>query len=156
MSLPELMLVGGIRLRAIAAAPSSRSCSCPRSGPARRGPGRPRGVHVLLVCDDQALLTRRRDTNPQFDWLWHLLSGQFDADELVLDAAAREADKAAGVHVEPYDFRHAHTLRLNRSGPDTAPRLVLRGTAADRQACQRRTRKVFGGQWFGLHNLTKG
>jgi len=33
-------------------------------------------VHLLLVREGQVLLTRRRDTNPLFDGLWHLPSGK--------------------------------------------------------------------------------
>ena len=44
-------------------------------------------VHVLLVHDDHVLLTRRRDTNPAFDDLWHLPSGKLDAGDF---AAAQD------------------------------------------------------------------
>ena len=33
-------------------------------------------VHVLLIDDGNILLTRRRDTDPTFDGLWHLPSGK--------------------------------------------------------------------------------
>ena len=80
-------------------------------------------VHVLLVRDDDVLLTRRRDTNPLFDGLWHLPSGKLDAGESVLDAAVREAEEEVGVHVDPADLRLVHTLHVNGSGPE--PRLGL-------------------------------
>lgn len=79
-------------------------------------------VHVLLVRDDDILLTRRRDTNPLFDGLWHLPSGKLDAGESVLDAAVREAKEEVGVHVDPADLRLVHTLHVNGSGPE--PRLA--------------------------------
>jgi 8-oxo-dGTP pyrophosphatase MutT (NUDIX family) len=80
-------------------------------------------VHLLLVRDGQVLLTRRRDTNPLFNGLWHLPSGKLDAGESVLQAAAREADEEVGVLIEPDDLRHVHTLHVNGSGPE--PRLGL-------------------------------
>jgi 8-oxo-dGTP diphosphatase len=80
-------------------------------------------VHVLLVENGNILLTRRRDTNPAFDGQWHLPSGKLDADESVLDAAAREAEEEVGVLIDPGDLRHVHTLHVNGSGPQ--PRLGL-------------------------------
>jgi 8-oxo-dGTP diphosphatase len=80
-------------------------------------------VHVLLVRDEQVLLTRRRDANPMFDGLWHLPSGKLDAGESVLAAAAREAEEEVGVLVAPEDLRYVHTLHVNGSGPE--PRLGL-------------------------------
>jgi 8-oxo-dGTP diphosphatase len=80
-------------------------------------------VHLLLVRDGHLLLTRRRDTNPVFDGLWHLPSGKLDAGESALHAAAREADEEIGVLIEPSDLRHVHTLHVNGSGPE--PRLGL-------------------------------
>lgn len=80
-------------------------------------------VHVLLVRDDEVLLTRRRDTNPLFDGLWHLPSGKLDAGESVLDAAVREAEEEVGVQLDPADLRLVHTLHVNGSGPE--PRLGL-------------------------------
>jgi 8-oxo-dGTP diphosphatase len=82
-------------------------------------------VHLLLVRDGQVLLTRRRDTNPLFNGLWHLPSGKLDAGESVLHAAAREADEEIGVLVEPDDLRHVHTAR-QRLRTRTPPRAVLR------------------------------
>jgi 8-oxo-dGTP diphosphatase len=80
-------------------------------------------VHVLLIQDDQVLLTQRRDQNPHFDGLWHLPSGKLDTGESVLAAAAREAAEEIGVLVDPGDLRHVHTLHVNGSGPE--PRLGL-------------------------------
>lgn len=80
-------------------------------------------VHILLVENDNILLTRRRDTNPAFDGKWHLPSGKLDADESALDAAAREAEEEIGVLIAPEDLHHVHTLHVNGSGP--VPRLGL-------------------------------
>lgn len=80
-------------------------------------------IHVLLVRDDQVLLTRRRDSDPSFDGLWHLPSGKLDAGESALEAAARETEEEIGVLVQPADLCHVHTLHVNGSGPE--PRLGL-------------------------------
>jgi hypothetical protein len=73
----------------------------------RRGPIADRhliDVHVLLVRDDDVLLTRRRDTNPLFDGLWHLPSGKLDAAESVLDLGRCASS----------------TVRRGRLGPESA------------------------------------
>jgi 8-oxo-dGTP diphosphatase len=80
-------------------------------------------VHVLLIRDDQVLLSQRLDPNPEFDRLWHAPSGKLDADESVLDAAVREAAEEIGVLIDPADLEHVHTIHVNGSGPE--PRLGL-------------------------------
>jgi 8-oxo-dGTP diphosphatase len=80
-------------------------------------------VHVLLIRDDQVLLSQRRDPNPEFDGLWHAPSGKLDAGESVLDAAVREASEEVGVLIDPADLDHVHTIHVNGSGPE--PRLGL-------------------------------
>ncbi|HUQ60775.1 NUDIX domain-containing protein [Lentzea sp.] len=80
-------------------------------------------VHVLLVRDDEVLLSRRRDPDPRFDGLWHLPSGKLDAGESVVAAAAREALEEIGVVIGPGDLRHVHTLHANGTGVE--PRLGL-------------------------------
>lgn len=80
-------------------------------------------VHVLLVRDDQVLLSRRRDADPRFDGRWHLPSGKLDHGESVLAAAVREADEEIGVGIDQADLRHVHTLHVNGSGVE--PRLGL-------------------------------
>jgi 8-oxo-dGTP diphosphatase len=80
-------------------------------------------VHVLLLRDDQVLLSQRLDPNPEFDGLWHAPSGKLDADESVLEATAREAHEEVGVLIDPADLDHVHTIHVNGSGPE--PRLGL-------------------------------
>ncbi|MFD9698651.1 NUDIX domain-containing protein [Lentzea sp. NPDC059081] len=80
-------------------------------------------AHLLLVRDDEVLLSRRRDRDPRFDGLWHLPSGKLDAGESVLAAAAREAREEIGVVIELADLRHVHTLHANGYGVE--PRLGL-------------------------------
>ncbi|WP_436493195.1 NUDIX hydrolase [Actinokineospora sp. HUAS TT18] len=78
-------------------------------------------VHVLLVRDNQVLLTQRRGSYG--GGMWHLPSGKLDAGESVLAAAARETYEEVGVTVAPIDLRHVHTLHVAGSGP--APRLGM-------------------------------
>lgn len=78
-------------------------------------------VHLLLVRDDELLLTRRR--GDYGDGMWHLPSGKLDASESVLAAAVREAEEEIGVLIDPEDLRHAHTVHVAGSGP--TPRLGL-------------------------------
>ncbi|MDX3661194.1 NUDIX domain-containing protein [Streptomyces sp. ID05-26A] len=80
-------------------------------------------VHVLLVRDGEVLLSRRRDTDPRFDGLWHLPSGKLDAGESVLGGAAREAAEEIGVVIEAGDLRHVHTVHATGTGVE--PRLGL-------------------------------
>lgn len=80
-------------------------------------------VHLVLVRDGEVLLSRRRDSDPRFDGLWHLPSGKLDAGESVLGAASREAAEEIGVVIEPGNLRHVHTLHANGSGVE--PRLGL-------------------------------
>jgi len=110
-------------------------------------------VHVLLVRDHQVLLTRRRDTNPLFDGLWHLPSGKLDAGESVLDAAVREAEEEVGVLVTAEDLRHVHTMHVNGSGPE--PRLGLFFEACQwfGEPVNREPEKCSGVRWFGLDAL---
>lgn len=110
-------------------------------------------VHVLLVRDDQVLLTRRRDADPRFDGLWHLPSGKLDAGESVLAGAVREVREEVGVLVEAADLRHVHTLHANGSGVE--PRLglffeVIRWTGEPVNLEPGKCSEV---RWFGLRAL---
>lgn len=110
-------------------------------------------VHVLLLRDDQVLLARRRDRNPEFDARWHLPSGKLDADESVLAAAAREAAEEVGVLIDPSDLRCVHTVHVSGSGPE--PRLGL-FFATDRwigEPTNREPDKCSALGWFRLDNL---
>lgn len=80
-------------------------------------------VHVLLVRDDQLLLTQRRDTDSEFNGRWHLPSGKLDAGESVLAAAVREAEEEVGALIDSADLRHVHTIHVSGSGRE--PRLGI-------------------------------
>ena len=113
-------------------------------------------VHVLLVRDAHVLLTRRRDTNPMFDGLWHLPSGKLDAGESVLDAAVREAEEEVGVLVEPGDLRHVHTLHINGSGPEPRLGLFFEARRWSGEPVNREPEKCSGVRWFRLDDLPAG
>ncbi|GLZ36374.1 hypothetical protein Lesp02_85610 [Lentzea sp. NBRC 105346] len=110
-------------------------------------------VHVLLVRDNQVLLTRRRDPNPLFDGLWHLPSGKLDAGESVLDAAVREADEEVGVLVAPEELRHVHTLHVNGSGPEPRLGLFFEARHWVGEPANREPAKCSAVQWFRLDSL---
>jgi len=80
-------------------------------------------VHILLVREDQLLLTQRRDTDSEFNGRWHLPSGKLDAGESVLAAAVREAEEEVGVLIDSADLRHVHTIHASGSGRE--PRLGI-------------------------------
>jgi len=110
-------------------------------------------VHVLLVRDDQVLLTQRRDTNPQFDGLWHLPSGKLDAGESVLDAAVREAAEEVGVLINPADLHHVHTLHVNGSGAEPRLGLFFEARQWAGEPVNREPDKCSAVQWFNLDAL---
>jgi 8-oxo-dGTP pyrophosphatase MutT (NUDIX family) len=113
-------------------------------------------VHVLLVRDDQVLLTRRRDANPVFDGRWHLPSGKLDASESVLDAAVREAEEEVGVLVAPEDLRHVHTLHVNGSGPEPRLGLFFEAKRWSGEPVNGEPEKCSDVRWFGLDALPSG
>ncbi|AOS64647.1 NUDIX domain-containing protein [Actinoalloteichus hymeniacidonis] len=108
-------------------------------------------VHVLLVRDNDVLLTRRR--HGDWDAMWHLPSGKLDPGESVLDAAAREAAEEVGVLIEQADLRHVHTVHVAGSGP--APRLGLffetRKWVGEPVNCE--PDKCSGVEWFPFDTL---
>lgn len=110
-------------------------------------------VHLLLVRDSQVLLTRRRDTNPLFDGLWHLPSGKLDAGESALHAATREADEEIGVLIEPDDLRHVHTLHVNGSGPEPRLGLFFETRRWIGEPTNREPDKCSAVSWFSLEAL---
>jgi 8-oxo-dGTP diphosphatase len=113
-------------------------------------------VHVLLIRDDQVLLTQRRDPNPEFDGLWHAPSGKLDTGESVLEAAAREAAEEVGVLIDPADLDHVHTIHVNGSGPE--PRLGLFFTTGHwiGEPINREPDKCRAVRWFPLTGLPEG
>jgi 8-oxo-dGTP diphosphatase len=110
-------------------------------------------VHVLLVADGNVLLTQRRDTNPAFDGLWHLPSGKLDANESVLDAAAREAEEEVGVLIDPADLHHVHTIHVNGSGPEPRLGLFFQTGRWIGEPANHEPQKCSAVCWFPLHAL---
>lgn len=110
-------------------------------------------VHVMLVRDDEVLLSRRRDTDPRFDGRWHLPSGKLDAGESVLDAAAREAFEEIGVVIDPADLRHVHTVHANGSGVEPRLGLYFEVRRWSGEPVNREPEKCSELGWFGLEAL---
>ncbi|MCX2949209.1 NUDIX hydrolase [Lentzea sp. NEAU-D7] len=110
-------------------------------------------VHVLLVRDGEVLLSRRRDTDPRFDGLWHLPSGKLDAGESVLGGAVREAAEEIGVVIEPGDLRHVHTLHANGSGVEPRLGLYFEARRWRGEPVNREPEKCSELRWFGLDAL---
>lgn len=108
-------------------------------------------VHVLLVRDDEVLLTQRRGSYG--GGMWHLPSGKLDAGESVLAAAAREVAEEVGVLVEPDDLRHVHTVHVAGSGP--VPRLGMFFEARRwiGEPTNQEPDKCSAVEWFQLHDL---
>lgn len=110
-------------------------------------------VHLLLVRDGRVLLTRRRDSNPLFDGLWHLPSGKLDAGESAVGAAVREAEEEVGVLVQPTDLRHVHTLHVNGSGPEPRLGLFFESQRWSGEPTNREPDKCSAVRWFPLDAL---
>lgn len=110
-------------------------------------------VHVLLVRDDQLLLTQRRDTNPDFTGRWHLPSGKLDAGESVLAAAVRETEEEVGVLIDPTDLRHVHTIHVNGSGPEPRLGLFFETRRWIGEPTNREPDKCSAIGWFALNGL---
>ncbi|SDF81357.1 ADP-ribose pyrophosphatase YjhB, NUDIX family [Lentzea fradiae] len=110
-------------------------------------------VHLLLVRDDEVLLSRRRDHNPVFNRLWHLPSGKLDAGESALAAAAREAHEEVGVVVAQADLRHAHTLHAARSGVEPRLGLFFEARRWQGEPENREPEKCWELGWFRLDAL---
>lgn len=110
-------------------------------------------VHVVLVRNGQLLLARRRDTNPDFDGLWHLPSGKLDAGESVLEAAVREAEEEVGVLIDPADLRHVHTIHVNGSGPESRLGIFFEARQWIGEPTNREPDKCSAVRWFSLDGL---
>jgi 8-oxo-dGTP pyrophosphatase MutT (NUDIX family) len=108
-------------------------------------------VHVLLVRDDQVLLTQRRGAYGT--GMWHLPSGKLDAGESVLTAAVREVHEEVGVTVDAGNLRHVHTVHVADSGP--VPRLGMFFEARQwiGEPANREPDKCSAVDWFPLNAL---
>lgn len=108
-------------------------------------------VHVLLVRDDELLLTQRR--GDYGGGLWHLPSGKLDAGEPVTAAAAREAEEEVGVLVDPADLRCVHTIHVNGSGPEPRLGLFFETRRWTGEPVNREPDKCAAVRWFPLDDL---
>lgn len=110
-------------------------------------------VHVLLVRDDELLLTQRRDTDPDFNGGWHLPSGKLEAGESVLAATIREAEEEVGVRIDPADLRHVHTIHVNGSGRESRLGLFFETRRWVGDPTNREPDKCSAVGWFPLNGL---
>lgn len=108
-------------------------------------------VHVLLVRDDQLLLTQRRGSYG--GGMWHLPSGKLDAGESVLAAAVRETYEEIGVTVAPTDLLHVHTVHVAGSGPVPRLGMFFEARVWDGEPTNREPEKCSEIDWFPLNAL---
>ncbi|HVK20040.1 MAG TPA: NUDIX domain-containing protein [Actinokineospora sp.] len=108
-------------------------------------------VHVLLVRDNQLLLTQRRGSYG--GGMWHLPSGKLDAGESVLAAAVRETREEVGVTVCAADLRHVHTAHVAGSGPSPRLGMFFETSKWSGVPVNREPEKCSAIDWFPLNDL---
>ncbi|AUS81323.1 NUDIX domain-containing protein [Actinoalloteichus sp. AHMU CJ021] len=110
-------------------------------------------VHVILVRDDELLLSLRRDTDPRFDGQWHLPAGKLEAGESVLAGAAREAREEVGVSVRQDQLRLVHTAHVTAPGVEPRLGLFFEATRWSGVPFNREPEKSSGVAWFRFDAL---
>jgi 8-oxo-dGTP pyrophosphatase MutT (NUDIX family) len=108
-------------------------------------------VHLLLVRDDEVLLSKRRGNYG--DGQWHLPAGKVEAGESAPAAAIREAHEEVGVRIAEEDLRFAHALHAR--GKDVAPRMGLffEVRTWSGEPVNREPDKCYELKWFRWNNL---
>lgn len=66
-------------------------------------------VNILLIKDDQILLTRRFNTGFN-DGMYEPPSGHADGNETIIEASIREAKEEIGIEIEPNDLKIVHVM----------------------------------------------
>lgn len=110
-------------------------------------------VHILLIRGERVLLSRRRDTDPEFDGLWHAPSGKLEPAESVIDAAAREALEEVGVEINDDDLRLVHTCHVRDEHRDARLGLFFATTRWRGEPVNREPAKCSEISWFPLTAL---
>ncbi|MFJ9782601.1 NUDIX domain-containing protein [Amycolatopsis sp. NPDC101161] len=108
-------------------------------------------VHVLLVRGTHLLLTQRR--GGYGEGKWHLPSGKLDANESLPAGAAREAAEEVGVHIDPAELRHAHTVHVAGSGPVPRLGVFFEARRWSGEPYNREPQKCSAVEWFPLDDL---
>lgn len=95
-------------------------------------PKRPAVVFAGLIIqnDEGAVLFMRRANTGFADGMWSLPGGRVDHGELLVEAAAREAEEEIGLHVRVQDLHTAHVL--NKISDDGHTR-IWSGTPENRE-----------------------
>ncbi len=111
-------------------------------------------VHLLLVCDQHILLTRRRGGYGSGGW--HLPSGKAEAGESVEDAVIREAYEEVGVTVDATDLRCVHALHVQHSGEEPRVGFFFETARWSGQPSNREPDKCSAVQWFHFTEFPDG
>ncbi len=111
-------------------------------------------VHLLLVRDDQVLLSQRRGGYGH--GLWHLPSGKAEAGEFIEDAVIREAFEELGVTVYPVDLRCVHALQVQHAGEEPRVGFFFEATRWAGEPFNREPGKCSAVQWFPFTGFPNG
>jgi 8-oxo-dGTP diphosphatase len=111
-------------------------------------------VHLLLVRDDQMLLTQRRGGYGHGQW--HLPSGKTEAGETIEDAVIREASEEVGVAVRPEDLRCVHALQVQHEGEEPRVGFFFEATRWGGEPSNQEPDKCSAVRWFAITGLPDG
>ena len=78
----------------------------------------PAYIGIILIANNEVLLVKRHNT----DWAsgkWNFPGGLLEPKETLLQAAIREAQKEAGLTVQPNDFELVHVLQVWKNATNT-------------------------------------
>jgi 8-oxo-dGTP diphosphatase len=109
-------------------------------------------VHVLLVRDDELLLSRRRSAD-EFDGRWHLPAGKLEMGESATVGAVREAREEIGVEIDPDDLRFVHASHVVGSGREPRLGLFFETSQWVGEPVNREPDKCYELRWFPLDEL---
>jgi ADP-ribose pyrophosphatase YjhB (NUDIX family) len=111
-------------------------------------------VHLLLVRDEQVLLSQRRGGYGH--GMWHLPSGKTEAGESIEDAVIREVGEEVGVTVHPADLRCVHALHVQHAGEEPRVGFFFEATRWDGEPSNREPDKCSAVRWFPFTGFPDG